>query len=55
MDFFGTAYLKAIKEKVRQDTPSKAVIEALKELQRINMEQAKEINVYKGHINALKQ
>jgi hypothetical protein len=55
MDLFGTAYLKAIKEKIRQDVPSKAIIDALKELQRVNAEQVKEIQLYKGHIESLKQ
>lgn len=41
MDLFGTAYLNAIKEKVKQDAPSKAVMDALRELQRINADQAK--------------
>ena len=40
---------------MRQDAPSRAVIDALKELQRVNGEQARELSLCKKHIEALKQ
>ena len=55
MDLFGNTYLKTLKERVRQEAPSRALIDALKELQRINNDQTRELQLCRNHIEALKQ